>query len=84
MRLEPREHADWRLRLFLPLGGLLVAFVLTALLVLASGASPFSVFWLVAKGAAGSGFAALETLTRATPARGCGTSAGKRSSTWAR
>lgn len=67
MRLEPREHADWRLRLFLPLGGLLVAFVLTALLVLASGASPFSVFWLVAKGAAGSGFAALETLTRATP-----------------
>ncbi len=34
---------------------------------LAAGASPFSVFYLVAKGAAGSQFALLETLTRATP-----------------
>ena len=32
-----------------------------------AGASPFSVFSLVVKGAAGSQFALLETLTRATP-----------------
>ena len=32
-----------------------------------AGASPFSVFWLIAKGAAGSQFAFFETLTRATP-----------------
>jgi ABC-type uncharacterized transport system permease subunit len=38
-----------------------------AFLVLLSGASPFSVFYLVARGAAGSSFALLETLTRATP-----------------
>jgi ABC-type uncharacterized transport system permease subunit len=41
--------------------------VTTPLLVLAAGASPASVFYLVAKGAAGSQFALLETLTRATP-----------------
>ena len=39
----------------------------SSLLVLAAGASPFSVFYLVAKGAAGSQFALLETLSRATP-----------------
>src|SRR5690606_19753074 len=42
-------------------------FAFAGLLVLAAGASPFSVFVLVAKGAAGSQFALLETLTRATP-----------------
>ena len=41
--------------------------VIISLLVLAAGASPFSVFYLVARGAAGTQFAARETLTRATP-----------------
>jgi simple sugar transport system permease protein len=45
----------------------LAALLVTALLVLFSGASPLSVFYLVARGAAGSSFAFLETLTRATP-----------------
>src|ERR687897_824309 len=52
MRLEPKPTP--------PLG-------VTSLLVLAAGASPFSVFYLVARGAAGTQCAALETLTRATP-----------------
>ena len=67
MRLEPRGPLSLVQTLLYPATAILVAFVLTALLVLASGASPFSVFYLVAKGAAGSSFAALETLTRATP-----------------
>ncbi|MFN3764074.1 MAG: ABC transporter permease, partial [Aliihoeflea sp.] len=40
---------------------------IASLLVMAAGASPLSVFGLVLKGAAGSQFALLETLTRATP-----------------
>jgi simple sugar transport system permease protein len=67
MRLEPRvETSVWLLILF-PALAILLAALLTALLVLASGASPFSVFYLIARGAAGSQFALLETLTRATP-----------------
>src|SRR3990170_2290375 len=56
MRLEPKRAPSIILTLFF-----------TALLVLAAGASPFSVFYLVWRGAAGSQFALLETLTRATP-----------------
>lgn len=67
MRLEPRGPLSLAQTLAYPAGAILAAFILTALLVLASGASPFSVFYLVAKGAAGSSFALLETLTRATP-----------------
>ena len=50
-----------------PLGAIAATLVITSLLVLAAGASPFSVFYLVAKGAPGSQFAILETLTRTTP-----------------
>jgi len=51
----------------MPFAAMAATLALTALLVLASGASPLSVFYLVAKGAAGSQFALLETFTRATP-----------------
>jgi ABC-type uncharacterized transport system permease subunit len=67
MRLEPRPALALHQTLLFPLGAIAATVVMTALLVLASGASPFNVFYLVAKGAAGSTFATLETLTRATP-----------------
>jgi ABC-type uncharacterized transport system permease subunit len=41
--------------------------VFSSFLVMLAGASPFTVFYLVFKGAAGSQFALVETLTRATP-----------------
>ena len=50
-----------------PAMALLAAGLFCAVLVMLAGASPFSVFGLMAKGAAGSQFALLETLTRATP-----------------
>jgi simple sugar transport system permease protein len=67
MRLEPKPAPSLAVLLLFPLGAIGATLVITALLVLAAGASPFSVFSLVLKGAAGSQFAALETLTRATP-----------------
>jgi hypothetical protein len=50
-----------------PAGAILATVVFSSLLVMIAGASPLTVFWLVFKGAAGSQFALLETLTRATP-----------------
>lgn len=67
MRLEPKPSPSLAVLLLFPLGAIAATLVFTSLLVLAAGASPFSVLYLVAKGAAGSQFAALETLTRATP-----------------
>ncbi len=67
MRLEPKPAPSLAVTLLYPVGAILVTFVITSLLVLVAGASPFSVFYLVWKGAAGSQFALLETLTRATP-----------------
>ena len=67
MRLEPVAAPSALAALFYPAGAVVVTFALAALLVLAAGASPFDVFGLVAKGAAGSQFALFETLTRATP-----------------
>jgi len=67
MRLEPRQAPSLAITLAYPLLAVLATIVIAALLVLAAGASPFSVLFLVAKGAAGSQFALLETLTRATP-----------------
>lgn len=67
MRLEPKPSPSAIATLLYPLAAIAVTLVLTSLLVLAAGASPFSVFYLVAKGAAGSQFALVETLTRATP-----------------
>lgn len=67
MRLEPKPAPTLVETFAYPLGAVVVTFVIASLLVLAAGASPFSVFALVAKGAAGSRFAIMETLTRATP-----------------
>jgi ABC-type uncharacterized transport system permease subunit len=67
MRLEPRSATPLTLLFLYPALAILLSFLIVAFLVLLSGASPFSVFYLVARGAAGSSFALLETLTRATP-----------------
>ncbi|MEX4006770.1 ABC transporter permease [Neoaquamicrobium sediminum] len=67
MRLEAKPAPTLAVTLLFPLGAVVVTVVLSSLLVLAAGASPFSVFGLVVKGAAGSPFALVETLTRATP-----------------
>ena len=67
MRLEPKPAPTLAVTLLYPLGAVAATLVIASLLVLVAGASPFSVFYLVAKGAAGSQFALLETLTRATP-----------------
>ena len=67
MRLEPREQAPLAVMVLAPLGAFAASLVFAALLVLWSGADAFSTFGLVIKGAAGSSFALLETLTRATP-----------------
>src|ERR1044071_5256602 len=57
MRLEPRTEAATSARIVAPLVAVIASFVVAALLVLAA----------VIKGAAGTQFAFLETLTRATP-----------------
>jgi simple sugar transport system permease protein len=67
MRLEPRDSRPILILAGYPALALAASFAFCALLVSASGASPFSVFALIVKGAAGSQFAILETLTRATP-----------------
>jgi simple sugar transport system permease protein len=67
MRLEPREAPPLLLTLLYPALAILATVVFAGILVSFSGANPFAVFGLVFKGAAGSQFAFLETLTRATP-----------------
>jgi general nucleoside transport system permease protein len=67
MRLESRESPPIALLILYPAMALLLAGLFCAFLVMLADASPFSVFVLMAKGAAGSQFAFLETLTRATP-----------------
>jgi ABC-type uncharacterized transport system permease subunit len=67
MRLEPKPAPSLGVLLLYPLAAILATLVIASVLVLAAGASPFSVFYLVAKGAAGSQFALMETLARATP-----------------
>ncbi len=67
MRLEPRTETGLGLRLAAPVAAIAASFIVAALLVLIGGASPFAVFAAVIKGALGSQFALLETLTRATP-----------------
>ena len=67
MRLEPREQRSFAILVFYPVIALLASAVFCAVLVMLSGASPLSVFELMVKGAAGTQFAFLETLTRATP-----------------
>jgi general nucleoside transport system permease protein len=67
VRLEPKPPPSIAVTLLYPVAAIVLTLAITALLVLAAGASPFSVFYLVWRGAAGSQFALLETLTRATP-----------------
>lgn len=66
MRLEARRPTR-AVTLGYPALAIAATFALAGLLTLAAGASPFGVFALVLKGAAGSGFAISETLARATP-----------------
>src|SRR5499433_3355248 len=67
MRLEPRSGASPAIVVAAPLAALAVSLTVAALLVMWSGASALATFALVLKGAAGSQFALLETLTRSTP-----------------
>ncbi|MCV0395253.1 MAG: ABC transporter permease [Rhizobiaceae bacterium] len=67
MRLEAIDAPSTPTTLLYPVGAVLVTFVVASGLVMMAGASPLAVFVLVARGAAGSQFALLETLTRATP-----------------
>jgi simple sugar transport system permease protein len=50
-----------------PVAAIAATILISSVLVMIAGASPFTVFYLVFKGAAGSQFALVETLTRATP-----------------
>jgi simple sugar transport system permease protein len=67
MRLEPRADSSPAIAVLAPLGALAVSLIIGAALVMWSGASALGTFGLVLKGAAGSQFALLETLTRSTP-----------------
>ena len=67
MRLEPRDSRPLAVLMGYPAAAIGASALFCAFLFMLSGASPFSVFWLIAKGAAGSQFALFETLTRATP-----------------
>ena len=67
MRLEAISKPSPMRRLGPPIAALALTFVIGGLLALAAGADPFATFGLILKGAAGSKFALLETLNRATP-----------------
>ncbi len=67
MRLEPIANPTLQRTIGLPAIALISTVVLTSLLAMVAGASPFSVLGLILKGSFGSKFAALETLNRATP-----------------
>jgi general nucleoside transport system permease protein len=67
MRLEAREHPLLWQTIGFPALAILTAACLCALLVTLSGVNPLHVIGLMFKGAFGSQFALLETLTRATP-----------------
>ncbi|MDR5651673.1 ABC transporter permease [Ruixingdingia sedimenti] len=67
MRLEPIANPTALRQAGLPLLALAATVVAGSLLALVAGADPFATLGLIVKGAAGSKFAALETLNRATP-----------------
>ncbi|QDL92412.1 ABC transporter permease [Paroceanicella profunda] len=67
MRLEPIASPGPLRLVLMPLAALGLTVLVAAVLVLAAGAAPLPVFGLIVQGAAGSQFAILETLTRATP-----------------
>jgi len=67
MRLEPIANPPLVRRLGLPALALIASVLVASGLSALAGADPFAVLGLILKGAAGSKFAALETLNRATP-----------------
>jgi simple sugar transport system permease protein len=67
MRLEAKPAPSLIATMAYPAGAIAVTLLVASLLVMIAGVSPLSVFYLVLKGAAGSQFALMETLTRATP-----------------
>ncbi|RAP42916.1 ABC transporter permease [Rhodovulum viride] len=67
MRLEPVRNASLARRLGLPLLALAFTVIVASVLARLAGADPFATLGLILKGAAGSKFALLETLNRATP-----------------
>ncbi|HYH22333.1 MAG TPA: ABC transporter permease [Azospirillum sp.] len=67
MRLEPRTHTPLAVRILAPMGAVVAALALCALLVAWTGAPVLTAYGLLVEGAVGSRFALTETLTRATP-----------------
>ena len=67
MRLEPIANPSLARQIGLPALALAATLGTASLLVLLAGANPFATLGLILKGAAGSKFAVLETLNRATP-----------------
>jgi len=67
MRLEPIATPSGLRLVGLPLAALALTFLVGMALAAIAGANPLAVIGLILKGAAGSRFAALETLNRATP-----------------
>lgn len=67
MRLEALPDPSLARRLGLPAAALAVTLAVGSLLALLAGADPLATMGLIVKGAAGSRFALLETLNRATP-----------------
>ncbi len=67
MRLEPVPHPSLARIAGLPALALAGTVAIAMLLALAAGSNPFAVLRLILQGAAGSKFALLETLNRATP-----------------
>ena len=67
MRLEAKKAPGLAQAILYPAGAIVATLLIASVLVMLAGASPFDVFYLVLKGAAGSQFAIIETLTRATP-----------------
>jgi simple sugar transport system permease protein len=67
MRLEPIANPSALRRFGLPALALIATVIAASLLALIAGANPFATLGLILEGAAGSRFALLETLNRATP-----------------
>ncbi|MDR9394815.1 ABC transporter permease [Roseovarius sp. SYSU LYC5161] len=67
MRLEPIANPSLGRTALPPAIAIAATIVIASLLAMMAGANPFAVLGLILKGAAGSQFAALETLNRATP-----------------
>ncbi len=67
MRLEPVANPTLARQLGYPAAALAATVLVASLLALTAGANPFATLGLILKGAAGSRFALLETLNRATP-----------------